>query len=101
MPFVALQRPDCIASLWQKCTSDPLKLHLPKQLFQLPKFSFSEYYPEYPTKRQFIDYLESYARNFYINQQFKECGQSAKYDESGCARYQRITSVRRRGYRCL
>ncbi|KAL8092922.1 putative indole-3-pyruvate monooxygenase YUCCA8 [Apium graveolens] len=82
IPFVVLERADCIASLWQKRTYDRLKLHLPKQFCQLPKFPFPDHYPEYPTKKQFIDYLESYARQFDINPQYNECVQSAKYDEA-------------------
>ncbi|CAL5425008.1 unnamed protein product [Camellia sinensis] len=35
-----------------------------------------------PTKKQFIDYLESYAKKFDINPQFNECVQSAKYNEA-------------------
>lgn len=82
VPFVILERSDCIASLWQKRTYDRLKLHLPKQFCQLPKFPFPDHYPEYPTKKQFIDYLESYANRFDINPHFNECVQSAKYDEA-------------------
>ncbi|PHT72406.1 putative indole-3-pyruvate monooxygenase YUCCA5 [Capsicum annuum] len=82
VPCGILERADCIASLWQKRTYDRLKLHLPKQFCQLPKFPFPEYYPEYPTKRQFIEYLESYAKHFDISPQFNECVQSAKYDEA-------------------
>ncbi|KAL2507997.1 putative indole-3-pyruvate monooxygenase YUCCA8 [Forsythia ovata] len=73
VPYVLLERADCIASLWQKHTYDRLKLHLPKQFCQLPKFPFPQHYPEYPTKIQFIDYLESYAN---------ECVESAKYDDA-------------------
>ncbi|XP_074265332.1 putative indole-3-pyruvate monooxygenase YUCCA5 [Silene latifolia] len=82
VPFVVLERADCIASLWQKRTYDRLKLHLPKQFCQLPKMPFPESFPEYPTKRQFIEYLESYATHFEINPRFSECVQSAKYDET-------------------
>lgn len=82
IPFVILEKSDCIASLWQKKTYDRLKLHLPKQFCQLPKFPFPQHYPEYPTKKQFIDYLESYARKFDINPMFNECVQFAKYDQS-------------------
>ncbi|KAL5711802.1 indole-3-pyruvate monooxygenase [Ranunculus cassubicifolius] len=82
VPFVVLERADCIASLWQKRTYDRLKLHLPKQFCQLPKMPFPEEYPEYPTKRQFITYLETYAKHFDINPRFNECVQSAKYDET-------------------
>ncbi|XP_059625201.1 probable indole-3-pyruvate monooxygenase YUCCA8 [Cornus florida] len=82
VPFVVLERADCIASLWQKRTYDRLKLHLPKKFCQLPKLPFPESFPEYPTKKQFINYLESYAEHFEINPQFNECVQSAKYDEA-------------------
>lgn len=82
VPFIVLERADCIASLWQNRTYDRLKLHLPKQFCQLPKLPFPDDYPEYPTKIQFIDYLESYAQHFEINPRFNECVQSAKYDET-------------------
>ncbi|KAE7997917.1 hypothetical protein FH972_002507 [Carpinus fangiana] len=82
VPFVVLERAECIASLWQKRTYDRLKLHLPKQFCQLPKLPFPEDFPEYPTKKQFIDYLESYAKRFEINPRFNECVQSARYDET-------------------
>lgn len=82
VPFVMLERAECIASLWQKRTYDRLKLHLPKQFCQLPKLQFPEDFPEYPTKRQFIQYLESYAEKFEINPRFNECVQSARYDET-------------------
>ena len=68
VPFIILERANCIASLWQNRTYDRLKLHLPKQFCQLPNFPFPEDFPEYPTKFQFIKYLESYARmNFVSN----------------------------------
>ncbi|CAA2999513.1 probable indole-3-pyruvate monooxygenase YUCCA5 [Olea europaea var. sylvestris] len=82
VPFVILERADCIASLWQKRTYDRLTLHLPKQFCQLPKFPFPDHYPEYPNKKQVIEYLESYAKHFDINPQFNETVESAKYDEA-------------------
>ncbi|XP_008807966.3 probable indole-3-pyruvate monooxygenase YUCCA5 [Phoenix dactylifera] len=82
VPFVILERADCIASLWQKRTYDRLKLHLPKQFCQLPKLPFPEEYPEYPCKQQFIGYLESYAKHFKINPRFNQSVQSARYDET-------------------
>ncbi|WMV47057.1 hypothetical protein MTR67_040442 [Solanum verrucosum] len=66
VPCVRLERSDCIASLWQQRTYDRLKLHLPKQFCQLPKFPFPEHYPQYPSKRQFIEYLQSYATQFQV-----------------------------------
>ncbi|XP_052190883.1 probable indole-3-pyruvate monooxygenase YUCCA3 [Diospyros lotus] len=82
VPFIILERANCIASLWQNHTYDRLKLHLPKQFCQLPYFPFPENFPEYPTKNQFIDYLESYARHFDIDPRFNETVESAKYDET-------------------
>lgn len=82
VPFVILERANCIASLWQNHTYDRLKLHLPKQFCQLPYFPFPDNFPEYPTKYQFLDYLESYARKFDIKPQFNEKVQSATFDET-------------------
>lgn len=82
VPFVILERADCIASLWQKRTYDRLKLHLPKQFCQLPNLPFPQDFPQYPSRNQFIEYLESYAKDFVIKPRFNECVQSAKYDET-------------------
>ncbi|XP_052196425.1 probable indole-3-pyruvate monooxygenase YUCCA7 [Diospyros lotus] len=82
VPFIILERASCIASLWQNHTYDRLKLHLPKQFCQLPYFPFPTNLPEYPTKYQFIDYLESYATHFGIKPQFSKTVKSAKYDEA-------------------
>ncbi|KHN48962.1 Flavin-containing monooxygenase YUCCA8 [Glycine soja] len=82
VPFMVLERAECIASLWQKRTYDRLKLHLPKQFCQLPNLPFPKDFPEYPTKKHFIDYLESYAQKFEINPRFNECVQCARYDET-------------------
>ncbi|MBA0554747.1 hypothetical protein Golob_013837 [Gossypium lobatum] len=92
VPSVVLERAECIASLWQKRAYDRLKLHLPKQFCQLPKVPFPEDFPEYPTKKQFIEYLESYAKRFDINPKFNECVQSARYDET--SGFWRVKTVR-------
>ncbi|URD75443.1 Flavin-binding monooxygenase-like [Musa troglodytarum] len=79
VPFVILERSNSIASLWRNRTYDRLKLHLPKQFCQLPKLPFPVDFPEYPTKDQFIGYLESYAARFELNPRFNETAQSAKW----------------------
>ncbi|CAN6833274.1 unnamed protein product [Brassica oleracea] len=81
VPYIILERANCIASLWQNRTYDRLKLHLPKQFCQLPNLPFPDDFPEYPTKYQFIQYLESYATHFDIQPKFNETVQSAKYDK--------------------
>ncbi|GAB2295333.1 Probable indole-3-pyruvate monooxygenase YUCCA3 [Dionaea muscipula] len=82
VPFVILERANCIASLWQHRTYDRLKLHLPKKFCQLPYFPFPQDFPEYPSKDQFINYLESYARHFGIKPQLNESIELAKFDET-------------------
>ncbi|KAG2260376.1 hypothetical protein Bca52824_079670 [Brassica carinata] len=93
VPFVVVERSDCIASLWQKRTYDRLKLHLPKKFCQLPKMPFPDHYPEYPTKRQFIDYLESYANRFHIKPEFNKSVESARFDETSGLWRVRTTSA--------
>ncbi|KAG6476620.1 probable indole-3-pyruvate monooxygenase YUCCA7 [Zingiber officinale] len=80
VPFVVLERSDCIASLWRRCTYDRLKLHLPKRFCQLPYLPFPGDFPEYPSKSQFIDYLDSYAARFAIRPRFRHSVRSARYD---------------------
>ncbi|KAG6434580.1 hypothetical protein SASPL_106218 [Salvia splendens] len=82
VPYVILERAACIASLWQNRTYDRLKLHLPKQYCQLPDYPFPDHYPEYPSKKQFVDYLESYTAHHDIRPHFNESVDSAKYDEA-------------------
>ena len=83
VPFVVIERADCIASLWQKRTYDRLRLHLPKQFCQLPRLPFPQEFPEYPSKKQFIQYLESYTHKFEIKPRFNETVQSARFDQTG------------------
>lgn len=82
VPFVVVERADCIASLWQNRTYDRLKLHLPKQFCELPNLPFPEDFPEYPSRREFIQYLESYAQKFDVKPQFGESVVSARFDRT-------------------
>lgn len=82
VPCVILERSDCIASLWQNRTYDRLKLHLPKEFCELPMLGFPQTFPKYPTKYQFISYMESYASHFNINPRFNQTVQSAEFDQS-------------------
>ncbi|KAL6533869.1 putative indole-3-pyruvate monooxygenase YUCCA4 [Orobanche hederae] len=75
-----LERSDCIASLWQNKTYDRLKLHLPKHFCQLPYLDFPKHFPKYPTKHQFVSYMESYAKHFSIEPRFKQSVLKAEFD---------------------
>ncbi|XP_077210617.1 putative indole-3-pyruvate monooxygenase YUCCA9 [Tasmannia lanceolata] len=81
VPFIVLEKANCIASLWQNRTYNRLKLHLPKKFCELPKLPFPEKFPKYPSKNQFIEYLELYGKHFEISPRFNEWVQWAKYDE--------------------
>ncbi|XP_050266282.1 probable indole-3-pyruvate monooxygenase YUCCA4 [Quercus robur] len=82
IPFVILERSNCIASLWQQRTYDRLKLHLPKRFCALPLLGFPLNFPKYPTKEQFISYMEDYATHFSIKPKFNQNVQSAEFDSS-------------------
>ncbi|XP_057477314.1 LOW QUALITY PROTEIN: probable indole-3-pyruvate monooxygenase YUCCA4 [Actinidia eriantha] len=75
-----LERSDCLASLWQQRTYDRLKLHLPKHFCELPLFGFPKKFPKYPTKHQFISYVNSYAAHFSITPRFKQEVKRAEFD---------------------
>ncbi|CAI9775699.1 unnamed protein product [Fraxinus pennsylvanica] len=79
---LVLERSNCIASLWQLKTYDRLRLHLPKQFCELPLKSFPQEFPTYPTKQQFIEYLESYAKTFDIRPVFSQTVLGAEYDQN-------------------
>ncbi|XP_019706823.3 indole-3-pyruvate monooxygenase YUCCA2 [Elaeis guineensis] len=81
VPSVVLERSHCIASLWQLKTYDRLHLHLPKKYCELPLMAFPSHFPKYPTKEQFVAYLEAYASRFDVRPVFGHTVVSAEYDE--------------------
>lgn len=81
VPSIILERSDCIASLWQYKTYERLKLHLPRHLCELPFLGFPADFPKYPSKRQFISYMESYAEHFKIKPKFSQTVQAAVFED--------------------
>ncbi|MED6177513.1 Indole-3-pyruvate monooxygenase YUCCA2, partial [Stylosanthes scabra] len=82
VPSVILERSHCIASLWQLKTYNRLRLHLPKHFCELPLMGFPSDFPTYPTKQQFIQYLESYAERFAIRPRFNQAVKEAQFDSN-------------------
>ena len=82
VPSLILEKDDCLASLWKLKTYDRLRLHLPKMFCELPYMNFPSDFPAYPTKQQFISYLEDYAKRFSIVPMFGQEVRWAKYDRS-------------------
>ncbi|XP_061948996.1 indole-3-pyruvate monooxygenase YUCCA6-like [Populus nigra] len=80
VPFLILEKERCIGSLWTLKTYNRLQLHLPKEICKLPHMPFPPEVPAYPTKQQFISYLEAYAQHFAIEPMFRQEVQSAIYD---------------------
>lgn len=83
VPSLILERANCLASLWQLKTYDRLRLHLPKQFCELPHIPFPSDFPTYPTKQQFVAYLESYAQSFGLEPEYNTTVVSAEFDH-GC-----------------
>ncbi|KAJ3695337.1 hypothetical protein LUZ60_000714 [Juncus effusus] len=82
IPSIILEKSTCIASLWQQRTYDRLKLHLPKRFCELPLMGFPETFPKYPSKEQFVLYMETYASAFGIKPKFGTEVVRVEFDES-------------------
>ncbi|KAK1425977.1 hypothetical protein QVD17_14644 [Tagetes erecta] len=80
IPSLVLERSDCIASLWRYKTYDRLKLHLPKKFCELPLFGYPKHFPKYPSKKQFVSYMEAYAKHFEINPKFNQSVVTAHFN---------------------
>ncbi|GFY86366.1 flavin-binding monooxygenase family protein [Actinidia rufa] len=80
VPVLIIERESCLASLWKLKTYDRLRLHLPKNFCELPYMPFPREFSPYPTKQQFISYLEAYAKRFSIEPLFGKEVQWARYD---------------------
>ncbi|KAJ0031171.1 hypothetical protein Pint_13172 [Pistacia integerrima] len=91
IPSLILERANCIASLWQHKTYDRLRLHLPKNFCELPLMPFPESFPSYPTKQQFLSYLDDYANHFGLEPVFNTTVVNAEYDHR--CRFWRIKTL--------
>ncbi|KAJ6811961.1 indole-3-pyruvate monooxygenase YUCCA2-like isoform X1 [Iris pallida] len=82
VPSLILEKDGCVVSSWKLRTYERLRLHLPKQFCELPLMPFPPNFPTYPTKQQFISYLESYVERFSINHLLGTRVRRAEYDPS-------------------
>ncbi|KAJ0878271.1 putative indole-3-pyruvate monooxygenase [Helianthus annuus] len=81
IPYIILEREDCIASLFNKKAYNRLHLHLAKNFCQLPHLPFPASFPTYVPKADFLKYLDDYAAHFKINPRFCNRVKFAKYEE--------------------
>ena len=68
-PYVLLEQRDVIAGAWRG-HYDRLHLHTTKGLSALPFLPFPRGTPRYPSRDQFVAYLEQYAAHFGIRPRF-------------------------------
>lgn len=80
VPYIILERSNGIADLWANYTYDRLNLHLPKHFCELPHLPFPPNFPTYPTKYQFLQYLETYTSHFSITPRFSQNVTEARYN---------------------
>ncbi|KAK3164906.1 hypothetical protein QOZ80_1AG0026300 [Eleusine coracana subsp. coracana] len=85
VPSTVLEMSDSLASTWRHRTYDRLTLHLPRRFCELPFLPFPEDYPPYPTKDQFVAYMESYAAASGVAPRFGARVEEAAFDAAAGA----------------
>ena len=69
VPFVMLERAARVGDSWHR-HYDRLHLHTPKSHSALPHHAYPRAYPRYPSRQQFVEYLDDYARTFALETEF-------------------------------
>ncbi|KAJ1284533.1 hypothetical protein BS78_03G211200 [Paspalum vaginatum] len=85
VPATVLEMSDSLASTWRHRTYDRLTLHLPKRFCELPLLPFPDAYPAYPSKGQFVAYLEAYAAAAGVAPRFGARVEEAVFDAASGA----------------
>ncbi|XP_021301614.1 indole-3-pyruvate monooxygenase YUCCA6 isoform X2 [Sorghum bicolor] len=80
VPSLVLEKDSCVAASWRHRTYERLRLHLPRCFCELPLAPFPPGTPPYPTRDQFIAYLDDYARAFGIEPRLGARVRRAAYD---------------------
>ncbi|CAL5093366.1 unnamed protein product [Urochloa decumbens] len=80
VPSLVLEKDPCVASSWRHRTYERLRLHLPRCFCELPMAPFPAGTPAYPTRDQFVAYLDGYARAFGIEPRLGARVRAAAYD---------------------
>jgi len=80
VPSLVLEKDACVAASWRHRTYERLRLHLPRCFCELPLAPFPPGTPPYPTRDQFVAYLDGYARAFGIEPRLGAGVRSAAYD---------------------
>ncbi|KAF3781718.1 putative indole-3-pyruvate monooxygenase [Nymphaea thermarum] len=75
-----LERETCSVSLWRNRAYDRLCLHLGKTFCQLPHMPYPEPTPTFPSKAQFISYVDDYMARFGLQPKYGRWVRRAAYD---------------------
>ncbi len=81
IPAIILEKEDRVGSSWAKFY-ERLRLNTNKRDSALPDLPFPPSYPKYPSRREVIAYLESYARHFELRPRLKERVLSAQRQDN-------------------
>nr|GMD70516.1 probable indole-3-pyruvate monooxygenase YUCCA11 [Ipomoea batatas] len=81
IPNIVLEKEANYASLWRDKSYDRLKLHLAKEFCHLPHMPFSPNAPTFLSKKQFVQYLDTYVSHFGVNPLYHRLVESASYNE--------------------
>jgi cation diffusion facilitator CzcD-associated flavoprotein CzcO len=79
---VILEKENAVAAVWRR-HYDRLHLHTDRAHSGLPGLPMPSRYPRYPSRQQFVDYLESYAANFDLKPIFGTRVETARRDGAG------------------
>ncbi|UQA58709.1 flavin-containing monooxygenase [Polyangium aurulentum] len=82
VPFVMLEREAAVGPAWRR-HYDRLHLHTVKQFSSLPRMPWPEGTPTYPSRAEFVAYLEAYAQRFGLVPRFGEDVRSARREGDG------------------
>src|SRR5690349_10274338 len=77
IPSILLEQRDQVASAWRR-HYDRLHLHTHKRNSALPFAPLPKEYPNYPSRDQLVDYLESYVKKFELDIHFGQQVRAAK-----------------------
>ncbi|CAN6329216.1 unnamed protein product [Urochloa humidicola] len=80
VPSLVLEKDTCVAASWRHRTYERLRLHLPRSFCELPMAPFPAGTPAYPTRDQFVTYLDGYARDLGVEPRLGARVCAAAYD---------------------
>jgi cation diffusion facilitator CzcD-associated flavoprotein CzcO len=79
---VILEKEGCVGAVWRR-HYDRLHLHTPRSTSSLPGLKMPTAFGRYPSRSQFVEYLESYATKFALKPRFGAAVKAVRRDGGG------------------